>query len=84
MSLRRPRIFMMDLWAIVPYYTVYLSKALLAAGVDVTVGSITYYLDPKCFSSRGIKVDPGLMDVVGKFPLPRLPRPSRTTASRAR
>lgn len=74
MSLRRPRVFMMDLWAIVPYYTAYLSKALLAAGVDVTVGSITYYLDPKCFSSRGITVDPGLMDVVGRFSLPRLPR----------
>jgi glycosyltransferase involved in cell wall biosynthesis len=65
---------MMDLWAIVPYYTAYLSRALLAEGVDVTVGSISYYLDPECFSSRGIKVDPGLMDVVGKFSLPRLPR----------
>lgn len=74
MSGRRPRIFMMDLWATVPYYTAYLSKALLADGVNVTVGSITYYLDPDCFSSRGIKVDPGLLDVVGKFPLPRLPR----------
>ena len=65
---------MMDLWAIVPYYTAYLSKALLREGIDLQVGSITYYLDPKCFSSRGIKVDPGLMDAVGKFPLPRLPR----------
>src|ERR1035441_2365811 len=65
---------MMDLWAIVPYYTAYLSRALLAEGVDVTVGSISYYLDPDCFTSRGIKVDPGLLDVVGKFPLPRLPR----------
>ena len=65
---------MMDLWATVPYYTAYLSKALLAEGVDLTVGSITYYLDPDCFSSRGIKVDPGLLDIVGKFPLPRLPR----------
>jgi glycosyltransferase involved in cell wall biosynthesis len=65
---------MMDLWATVPYYTAYLSRALLAEGVDVTVGSISYYLDPDCFSSRGIKVDPGLLDVVGKFPLPRLPR----------
>jgi glycosyltransferase involved in cell wall biosynthesis len=71
---RRPRVFMMDLWATVPYYTAYLSRALLAEGVDVMVGSITYYLDPHCFSSRGIKVDPGLLDVVGKFPLPRLPR----------
>jgi glycosyltransferase involved in cell wall biosynthesis len=65
---------MMDLWATVPYYTAYLSRALLAEGVDVMVGSITYYLDPDCFSSRRIKVDPGLLDVVGRFPLPRLPR----------
>jgi hypothetical protein len=68
------RIFMMDLWATVPYYTAYLSKALLKEDVDLTVGSISYYLDPACFSSRGIKVDPGLMDVVGRFRLPRLPR----------
>lgn len=65
---------MMDLWATVPYYTAYLSKALLEEGVDLTVGSITYYLDPGCFSIRGIKPDPGLLDVVGKFRLPRLPR----------
>lgn len=71
---RRPRVFMMDLWATVPYYTAYLSKALLREGVNLTVGSITYYLDPDCFSSRGIVVDPGLMDVVGKYHLPRLPR----------
>jgi glycosyltransferase involved in cell wall biosynthesis len=73
-SNRRLRVFMMDLWATVPYYTAYLSRALLAEGVDVTVGSISYYLDPDCFTSRGVKVDPGLLDVVGKLPLPRLPR----------
>jgi glycosyltransferase involved in cell wall biosynthesis len=65
---------MMDLWAIVPYYTAYLSKALLRENVNVTVGSISYYLDSDCFTGRGIKVDPGLLDVVGKFRLPRLPR----------
>jgi len=70
----RPRVFMMDLWATVPYYTAYLSRALLAEGVDVMVGSISYYLDGDCFTSRGIKLDPGLLDVVGKFQLPRLPR----------
>jgi glycosyltransferase involved in cell wall biosynthesis len=64
----------MDLWAIVPYYTAYLSKALLRENVNVTVGSISYYLDSDCFTGRGIKVDPGLLDVVGKFRLPRLPR----------
>jgi glycosyltransferase involved in cell wall biosynthesis len=65
---------MMDLLATVPYYTAYLSKALLREPVNLTVGSITYYLDPGCFTSRGIKVDPGLMDVVGRFRLPRLAR----------
>ncbi|MHB8303775.1 MAG: glycosyltransferase family 4 protein [Acidobacteriaceae bacterium] len=73
-TFRQPKVFMMDLWATVPYYTAYLSKALLRQGVDLTVGSISYYLDTGCFSNRGIKVDPGLMDVVGKLQLPRLPR----------
>ena len=50
------------------------AKALLREPVDLTVGSITYYLDPDCYTSRGIKVDPGLMDVVGRLRLPRLPR----------
>lgn len=74
MSARGPKVFMMDLWATVPYYTAYLSRALLQAGVPVTVGSITYYLDPACFTSRGLKPEPGLMDVVGRFKLPKLPR----------
>jgi glycosyltransferase involved in cell wall biosynthesis len=70
----RPRVFMMDLWATVPYYTAYLSRALLNEPIDLTVGSISYYLDSACFSSRGIKLHPGLLDIVGKFRLPRLPR----------
>jgi glycosyltransferase involved in cell wall biosynthesis len=70
----KPKVFMMDLWATVPYYTAYLSKALLAEGTAVTVGSITYYLDTQCFTSRGIRVDPGLLDIVGRFRLPKLPR----------
>jgi glycosyltransferase involved in cell wall biosynthesis len=65
---------MMDLWAIVPYYTAYLSRALLNEGMDVTVGSITYYLDPNCFSSRGVPLDPGPLNVVGGFPLQKAPR----------
>jgi glycosyltransferase involved in cell wall biosynthesis len=65
---------MMDLWATVPYYTAYLSRALLKERVNVQVGSISYYLDPTCFSSRGVKLDPGALDIVGKFRLPRLPR----------
>ena len=65
---------MMDLVATVPYYTAYLAKALRGEAIDLQVGSISYYLDPGCFRSRGIRVDPGLLNVVGRFHLPRLPR----------
>lgn len=65
---------MMDLWAVVPYYTAHLSKALLQQKVNLKVGSITYYLDRSCYDSRGIRLTPGLLDVVGRFRLPTLPR----------
>jgi glycosyltransferase involved in cell wall biosynthesis len=65
---------MMDLWAIVPYYTAYLSRALIHQGVDLTIGSIDYYLDPDCFRSRGLPLDPGLLNIVGRFRLPKFPR----------
>jgi glycosyltransferase involved in cell wall biosynthesis len=65
---------MMDLWATVPYYTAYLAKALRAQGVPVQVGAITYYLDPSCFHDRGLSLDPGLSDLVGRFSLPRVLR----------
>ncbi len=65
---------MMDLWATVPYYTAYLSRALLAQGVDLQVGAITYYLDRECFRSRGLHLQPGLSDVVGHLNLPRTAR----------
>lgn len=69
------QVFMMDLLATVPYYTAYLSRALLEQGVEVQVGSITYYLDRDCFRSRGLRLQPGLMDVVGRFAsLPRIVR----------
>lgn len=65
------KIFMMDLWATVPYYDAYLCRALLGRNVQVTLGSITYYLDRECFSKRGLRNSPGLLDVVGKFQLPK-------------
>ena len=65
---------MMDLLATVPYYTAYLSRALEEAGANLIVGSISYYLDSKCFSSRGIKLRPGCSDMVGRFSLPKGPR----------
>jgi glycosyltransferase involved in cell wall biosynthesis len=65
---------MMDLLATVPYYTAYLSRALLSQGIDLQLGSISYYLDRDCFSGRGLKPDPGLLDAVGKLNLPKGPR----------
>lgn len=73
-SPRSPRVFMMDLWATLPYYTAYLSRALLGEGASLRVGSITYYLDPSCYSSRGVRLNPGFLNLVGRFRLPRLPR----------
>ena len=71
----QPKVYMMDLLATVPYYTAYLSRALLDIGVTVRVGSITYYLDSNCFKGQGIELSPGFMDVVGHFQqLPRLLR----------
>ena len=65
---------MMDLWATVPYYTAYLSRALLQAGVPVQIGAITYYLDRECFRARRLRLDPGFSDVVGRLSLPRTAR----------
>ena len=60
---------MMDLLATVPYYTAYLSRALLDAGVPVTVGSITYYLDRDCFRARNLRLQPGPLNIVGGLDL---------------
>lgn len=69
-----PRVFMMDLSATVPYYTAYLAKALRSENIELQVGSATYYLDRNCFSERGISLDPGLINVVGRFDLSAIPR----------
>ena len=81
MSERHLRVYMMDLLATVPYYTAYLSHALLQQRVNVRVGSITYYLDRECFRSRGLQLRPGWLDVVGRFTA--LPRPVRRVAKLA-
>ena len=65
---------MMDLWSIVPYYDAYLCQALRSENVSVHLGAITYYLDPGCFAMRGLKNDPGLLDIAGRFKLPGLLR----------
>ena len=65
------RVLMFDLWATVPYYTAYLSRALRSQGVDVQVASITYYLDRACFRRCNVRLQPGALDLVGRLDLPR-------------
>jgi glycosyltransferase involved in cell wall biosynthesis len=73
-SWRPLRVVMLDLLATVPYYTAYLTKAVLEEKVDLTLGSVSYYLDPDCFTDRDVTVHPGCMDVVSRVALPRIVR----------
>lgn len=73
-SRKVPGVLMLDLWATVPYYTAYLSRALRQAGLEVQVASITYYLDRNCFRRCGLDLQPGAVDLVGRLDLPRTAR----------
>jgi glycosyltransferase involved in cell wall biosynthesis len=74
MTVAKPSVFMMDLLCTVPYYTGHLCGALAAHPVEITLGSITYHLDPSYFSSIGIRNAPGPLDIVGKCKLGRSTR----------
>jgi glycosyltransferase involved in cell wall biosynthesis len=71
---RKIHVLMLDLLSIVPYYDAYLCHALQRQPVSVTLAAITYYLDPDCFNRLGVLNRPGLLDITGKFRLPRLIR----------
>lgn len=70
------RVFIMDLLSVVAYYDAYLCRAIQSQGMSVTLGAITYHLDRHCFSRLGIRNEPGLFDLVGRFRLPNLWRRS--------
>jgi len=70
----RLRVFMMDLLSVVAYYDAYLCQALQAENISVTLGAITYHLDSSCFGRRSVSNDPGLLDFVGRFKLPKIIR----------
>lgn len=66
------RVFMLDLLAIVPYYTGHLCAAAeRTGGMRMTLASVSYSYDRQFFSRLGIRNDPGLLDVVSR--LRRLP-----------
>ncbi len=63
----RLRVLLMDLWCYIPYYDRYLYEGLAGENVDVTLGSVCPYQDPKYFARNGLCNDPGLVDVVPKL-----------------
>jgi len=65
---RRPiKVFVMDLCCFIPFYTSQLCQALTDEQVDATLGSIRYYLQPDYFRRIGLRNNPGMMDLVGRF-----------------
>lgn len=64
-------VYLFDLLCSVPYYNRYLCSALKKAGVDATVGSTSFHLDPGYFSRCGLRNDPGAVDIVGKLHIRR-------------
>lgn len=61
---RSLRVLIFDPWCLVPYYTIALARGLIRCGVQATVISIGYDLDPECFARVGLRNDPGLLDVL--------------------
>jgi glycosyltransferase involved in cell wall biosynthesis len=67
-------VFILDLLATVPYYTAYLTRALMREAIEPSLASVSYYLDRTCFSSRGVTVHPGCLDLVSRYSFPRFIR----------
>lgn len=64
------KVFLMDLWCYVPYYDRYLCEGLARENIEVTLGSVCPYQDPKYFARNGLPNDPGLIDFVPKLGIP--------------
>ncbi|MBS1859323.1 MAG: glycosyltransferase [Acidobacteria bacterium] len=66
------QVMVLDLAAVVPYYTAHLCAALRRCpGVETRLASITYQYDPECFRRFGVCNRPGLLDLTWR--LRRLP-----------
>jgi glycosyltransferase involved in cell wall biosynthesis len=61
------KVFLMDLWCYVPYYDRYLCESLARENIDITLGSVSPYQDPKYFSRNGLANRPGLVDLIPKL-----------------
>jgi glycosyltransferase involved in cell wall biosynthesis len=61
------KVFLMDVWCYVPYYDRYLCEGLARENIEVTLGSVCPYQDPKYFVRNGLLNDPGLIDLIPKL-----------------
>jgi glycosyltransferase involved in cell wall biosynthesis len=64
------KVFLMDLWCYVPYYDRYLCESLARENIEVTLGAVCPYQDPKYFARNGLLNDPGLVDLIPKLGIP--------------
>jgi len=61
------KVFLMDLWCYVPYYDRYLCEGLARENIEVVLGSVCPYQDPKYFARNGLPNNPGLIDIIPKL-----------------
>lgn len=65
---RPVKVYMLDLLAVVPYYTMSLCAALTRQpGVKAVCGSTTYHRDAGFHTDRGLRLDPGVINVSWKL-----------------
>jgi len=65
------KVVILDLLCAVPYYCGYLCRSLRSTGVDATLASPRYYLDPMCFARSGVHNDAGFLDVTASLRMRR-------------
>jgi glycosyltransferase involved in cell wall biosynthesis len=63
----RIRVYLMDLWSFVPYYSARLCASLREEGIDAKLGSVSYHLERNYFRSMGILPDMWLFDAGGSI-----------------
>ncbi len=61
------RVYLMDMWSIIPFYMGHLCAGLREESVDAVLGSVRYHLDRDYFKRHAISPDPVLLDSGGRI-----------------
>lgn len=64
---RHIRVFLLDLWCFIPYYMAALAEHLDGNGTNVALLSSSYRLHREYFREKGLRNNPGLLDVASRF-----------------